>query len=166
MNPVTNLVLAVASAFGLLLTLGLPWYAPTASSPNLTDGPVERTAWKVGHLFGTNVDGLISGREGLANGETTLLVLCAIVIGLAVVVAAIPALRTPAEDGLRIVGLLAPVVVAYLALDKPDSTAGLSIHYGIIVALAVSILMASSCWHGSSMRQRRKAPSAFRMSAR
>jgi len=76
------------------------------------------------------------------------------------------AVRKQAEDLLRVVALAAPVVVIGTAVAHPGETGPVHVHYGLLVALLVTLLMSSAAWQGSSMRHKAKPTSAVRISAR
>jgi hypothetical protein len=159
LSPPTNLLLACLAALGLLGTLNLPWYAPPVPDTTETDGPVERAAWAVSRVFAHH-DHQVSGNDVIGGGRTLLYVLAAAVCVLAIV-AAVSALRPLIRDALRIFAIIAPVVVLYLAIDRPGDNAELTIHWGTLVALAVALFMASAAWQGSAIRERRPAPGAW-----
>src|SRR4051794_10993383 len=56
LTPATNLVLSCLAALALLTTLEFPWVSPAVSDPVTTDGPVERAAFQVAHVFQSPAD--------------------------------------------------------------------------------------------------------------
>ena len=164
LDPVTNLVLSALAGLGLLASLSTPWFVPPAGSTTQTDGPVERGAWQVGHFFKHDVDGRVSGTDAIGDGRIVLVVIVAVMIGLAFAIA-IPAVRKQAEDLLRVAGFAAPVGVIYLAATHTGATGDVMVHYGILVSLAVALFAASCAFHGATVRQRRaKSQHAVRLS--
>jgi hypothetical protein len=151
LNPSTNLVLAVLAGIGLLASLGLPWYAPPAEDPNPTDGPVERGAWQVAQVFATSTRGTLTGADAAGDGRALLYGLVALVAVVALAIS-VEGLRRGAEDVMRVVALAAPAVVAFVAITHPGTEADLRLHYGMLVAFAAALAMASAAWHGASMR--------------
>ena len=155
-SPATNLVLAVLAGLGLLGSLSQPWYAPPVEDPNAYDGPVERTAFAFGKVF-SHHDGAVSGADALGNTETLLLGMVGVIVVLCLL-AGVPALRAYVRDVLRAVALALPLIVFYLAVDRPD---GMDVHWGVIVALAIAAFVASAAWHGSGIRVKRAAPGSW-----
>jgi hypothetical protein len=162
LSPLTNLLLACLSALGLVAALGLPWYAPglAASDPSagLSDGqgPMEQFAERLARTF---TDGsAMTGADALGASRTllSLVAFAVIVLSLAMLV---PAVRPYARDVLRTIAIVAPISVVYLAFDTPGAAAHLEIRWGLLVGVAAAAFMATSAWHGSSIRvKRRPAP--------
>lgn len=165
MDPATNLVLAVLAGLGLLGSLSLDWYAAPVVDQTSTDGPVERFAFQVAHVFDTSATGLVSGHEALGGGRDVLIALVAVVALLAVAVS-LASLRQGAENLMRVAALAGPVVVAVVAIAHPGDSASLRIHSCLLLGLAATVLMSSSSWHGANMRQKRAAPARPRYGAR
>ena len=157
LNPATNLCLAVLAGLGLLASLTLPWYAAPAEAPDPTAGPVEQSGWRLGYVFATSARGMVDGEEAVGNGRTLLLAALGLIVLLGLAVAA-NAARQAAEDALRVVALGLPVLVAVLAITHPGTEAPLQLHYGMLVAFAVTLLTSSAAWHGASWRQKHTAP--------
>jgi hypothetical protein len=155
-SPATNLVLACLASLGLLGSLGQPWYAPPVEDTNAYDGPVERTAFAFGKVF-SHHDHAVSGADALGNTESLLMGLVGTIIVLCVL-AAVPALRGYVRDVLRAVAIALPLIVLYLAVDRPD---GQDIHWGVLAACAIAAFVASASWHGSAIRVKRAAPGAW-----
>lgn len=165
LSPSSNLVVAVLAALGLLGTLSLPWFAAPAVDSVGTDGPVERGAYQVSHFFQTHAKGMVDGKDALGGARSVLFVLVAVVLVLTAAVS-VAAVREQAENLLRLAALAGPVAVIAVAVAHPGATGPVHVHYGALVAFAVSLLMASAAWQGSSMRQRAKATSTVRFSSR
>ncbi|MEA2126901.1 MAG: hypothetical protein QOI80_3683 [Solirubrobacteraceae bacterium] len=157
LSPTTNLVLAVLAGLGLLGSLSLDWFATPVTDPTGTDGPVERAAFQVSHVFGTHAKGAMTGTDALGSGRSVLIGLIAAVALIAIAVT-IPSVRKTAEDALRVVALAGPVVVIVLAAMRPGTDLPVSLHYGTLVGLVAALLMASAAWQGASMRAKRAAP--------
>lgn len=159
-SPASNLILTCCAALGLLATLALPWFAPAVPDDNPTNGPVERAAGSVGNVF-RHHDGAVSGRDVVGGAGTLLYVLAAIVFVLALV-ASVPAARAYARDVLRAVAIATPVIVAYLAIDRPGNVGdGMNVHWGLPVTFLVALLMASTAWWGSEIRLKRPEPGSW-----
>ena len=164
LNPSTNLVLTFLAGLGLLASLSLPWFAAPVADTVDTDGPIERGAFQISHVFATHAGGTVSGSDALGGGRTVLVALVVLVTLLAIAVT-IASVRRAAEDTLRIVAPASPLVVIALAVMHPGTTTAVSVHYGTLVALAAVSLMASAAWHGASMRQKYVAPARPRFDA-
>src|SRR6478672_11354168 len=157
LSPATNLVLACLASLGLLGILGAPWYAPTVPDGNIYDGPVERAAFAVSHVF-SHHDRVVSGTDALGSGAKTLLMALVAAVVVLSVLAAVPSLRSYVRDVLRAVALALPLLVFYLLVDRPGK---LDIHWGVIAAFAVAVFVASAAWHGSAIRVKRVAPGTW-----
>jgi hypothetical protein len=158
LNPVTNLFLAVLAGLGLLGSLTLPWYAAAKVSPNVTDGPIERAAWQVGHVFSTEAGGQIDGAEALGGARVTVLVIVALVAVLALAVS-LNLARRHAEDLLRMVAIAAPFALLVVAIVHPGTgEADVSVHYGVFVGFAAMLLCSNAAYHGAAWREKRAAP--------
>jgi hypothetical protein len=166
LDPITNLVLAVLAGLGLLGTLSMPWFAAPAASTKTTDGPIEKTAWQVGHFFGTNVDGRVSGNAAIGSGGKGIVVLVVAAIAILALSVSVPQIRKPAEDMLRVAGWAAPAAVLYLAVTHSGTTVPVHLHFGALASFVVACFVTSCAWWGGSMRTRRKqAPRAVRISS-
>ena len=157
-SPASNLVLACLAGLGLLGTLSAPWYAPPVVDRNVYDGPVERAAFAVGHVFGAH-DHAVAGADALGKTQTLLMILVGAVILLSCL-AAVPAMRAHVRDVLRAVALALPLIVLYLLVDRPGKGA-LEIHWGVLAALAIAVFVATAAWHGSAIRVKRQAPGSW-----
>jgi hypothetical protein len=155
-SPATNLVLACLAGLGLLGMLGTPWYAPKVPDKTITDGPVERGAFAIAHVF-THHNRSVTGLDALGATQTLLLGLVAAIVVLAVL-EGVPALRAHVRDFLRAVAIAVPVIVFYLIWDRPGK---LDIHWGVLAAFAVACFMANAAWHGSAIREKRVAPGTW-----
>ena len=164
-TPITNLLLACLAGVGLVVSLGLPWYgsAASVSDPSSAEvgtiaGPIDSTASLVARWFSS--EGTVAtGADALGTPGKGLLALAAITIVLSVAML-VPVLSRFAKEGLRIVPLAAPALVVLHMANMPGSTP-LELRWGIFAALGAGLLMASSAWHGSSLRAHRKAPVAY-----
>lgn len=157
LTPVTNLVLAVLAGAGLLASLGLPWFAAPVVDPVSTDGPIEQAAFQVAQVFATSAQGTVSGADALGTAQAAVVGLVA-VLALVVVAVMTPASRRPAEDLLRGIVMAAPVVVLLAALAHPGVATPVRLHWGLLVSVALTALMANAAWHGANMRQLYAAP--------
>jgi hypothetical protein len=157
LNSSTNLLLAVIAGLGLLGSLSLNWFAAPVPSPATDDGAIEDAAFQFGHVFATHAPGMVTGSAalGVARGGLVLLVVVVAFAGLAV---GTPSIRQRAEGLMRVVAIAAPIVVLVAAIAHPGVSTPVRIHYGTLVAFAVSLFMASAAWQGAAMRVKSKAP--------
>jgi hypothetical protein len=157
LNPSTNLVIAILAGLGLLASLSVSWFAAPVTDPTVTDGPIEQGAFQVSQVFATHAKGTVSGSDALGSSATVLVAVVGLValLALAVTVASV---RKPAEDGLRLAALAAPVVLLILIVAHSGTNVPVRIHYGVLVASIASLVMASAAWQGAAMRQKHAAP--------
>ena len=146
--PGTNLVLAALAALGLLGTLGLPWYAPLDEDPNQYDGGLEHAAYRIAGVFRER-PGAVSGGDALGDARVLLLGLVALVVVVCILTAVRP-LRPYVRELVRVVALGLPAIVLYRTIDPP--AAELTLHWGLLVSLAVAVFAASAAWHGGKIR--------------
>ena len=159
LTPITNLMLACLCAMGLLGALELPWFAlvdpasgPSAQAIKDGQGPMESFAGQVVRTFSS--DGIASsGSDVLGDQRTLLMIVAAIVVVLSVAML-VPALRAALRDVLRAVGLAAPLLVLFIAIQAPGAD-GLEFRWGLVCTVAIALFMASAAWHGSSARSPR-----------
>lgn len=156
LTPVTNLLLAVVLSAALVLTLGLPWYAQR--KPPKIDDPegIEGTAAAVARWFG-DAGPKLTGAEALPTVKVLLMGLAAATAVLALLVLAGP-LRSLLESVLKAVPMVAPLVVLVQILDAP---AGMELRWGVFAALAASLLLANSAFHGAGMRVAKPRPAPY-----
>jgi hypothetical protein len=155
LSPVSNLVLAVLAALVLLTTLDFPWVSPAVTDPVSADGPVERAAFQLGHVFAPPPEAA-SGNVALG-GYRFILVGLAAVLVLLCLLAAIPATRDAVREPLRAAALTLPVAVAYLVIARPGN-AGESIQWGSLLGLVVAAMAGNAAWHGARIRSPRRRP--------
>jgi hypothetical protein len=161
LSPATNLLLACLSALGLVAALGLPWYAPAAViDPAVAagQGSVEEFGARLARTF-TSTGETWTGTEALGTGRTLLLLAAGAVVFLCLLMI-VPFLRSAVRDVLRAAALVAPLTVVYLAFDTPGASHAQEIRWGLLVGVAASAFMATSAWHGSSIRVPRRAASS------
>jgi hypothetical protein len=155
LNPSTNLMLAVIAGLGLLGSLSLSWFAAPVPDPESADGPIESGAFQVSQVFATSAKGTVDGTTALGDARMALVAIVVLVALLALAVLT-PSIRRQAEDVLHLVALAVPVIVVAVAIAHPGTTAPVHLHYGTLIAIALSLFMASSAWHGARMREKRK----------
>ena len=157
LSAVTNLVLAGLASVALVLSLQLPWLAPPGELPEGLSAP-EHAVRQLARVFAT-VPGEIAGQDAFVNSRSTLVAMAAAMIVLCALMA-LPALRGMLREVLRALGLITPLAVGYLIVARPGGVAG-DLHWGALVALGVSIFVASAAWHGAAIRGRRPVAGAW-----
>jgi hypothetical protein len=164
LTPVTNLMLACLCAVGLVGALELPWFAlvdpasgPSAQAIKDGQGPMESFAGQVVRTFSS--EGVATSGSDVLGGERTLLMVVAALIVVLSIAMLIPALRAALRDLLRAVGLAAPLLVLFVAIQAPAAD-GLEFRWGLVCTVAIALFMASAAWHGSSARSPRAVAAA------
>jgi hypothetical protein len=157
LHPSTNLILAVLGGLGLLGSLTMPWFAAPVEDTTATDGPIERAAFQISHMFGTSPKGPVNGSDALGGSSMVLVVLVALIALLALAVST-PAIRRQAEDTLRVVAFALPVAVLIVSLAHSGTETPVHVHYGTFVGFAIALFTASAAYQGASMREQRKKP--------
>jgi hypothetical protein len=157
LSPLTNLMLAVLASIGVAITLGLPWYAATPVVPNDPASGVESAAAAIARWF-TSDGSTVTGTEALRGAESALLLACGLTALLSMAVLAGP-IRSYLRGPLKLVALSAPVIVVVHLFHQP---VGEELRWGTFVALAASLLMANSAYHGAEIRDPRPAPGPYR----
>jgi hypothetical protein len=157
LSPSTNLVLAVLAGLGLLGSLGLPWFASPILDPVRTDGPIEKGAFQVGRFFAAGAPGTVNGSDA-AGGLLAVVVGVVALMTILVLAVGTPSIRRHAEEYLRILVFVAPVVVIATAIVHTGTNVPVHVHYGLLVSLVATGLMCSAAWHGANMREKKAAP--------
>jgi hypothetical protein len=131
LSPLTNVVLACVSAFALVVSVGLPWFAPPSAAAGAT----------------------IAGTDALGSARSLVLILAAAVVVLSVAVT-LPAVRTLARDALRAVAIATPLLVLALAMQRVGGGQH-EVRWGLLVTLGLALLVATTAWHAGDLRDRR-----------
>jgi hypothetical protein len=143
----SNILFIVAAAFGLLASLGRPWYAPAtvtaAKEARIGDvqGPVEGFFARLGREF--TASGGVDGWHAFSTTDTILVIL----VGLAVIsalCALVPGIEQPARELLRLVTLAMLGIVVVKLVNTPDAAGLVERRQGVWIALGVTGIMASS----------------------
>jgi hypothetical protein len=146
----SNVLFAIAAAFGVIAALGKPWYGPRVTA---SDAAMEDLFGKVGRAVG-EPDGT-AGWEALQTSDQViagLAVLTAVLVALALV----PALQSQLQLLARW-GAMATVGVILLALvNTPGTTAMAEPRHGVLLALAAALVLLASTWTVSTAPSRRK----------
>jgi len=162
----SNVLFIVAAAFGLLASLGRPWYAPapvaTAEEANIGDvqGPVENFFLRLGREFGN--DGGTKGWDAFTSTDSILVGL-AVIACVTAVGALTPGLERPARELLRIATLAMLGIVVVKLVNTPDVAGLVERRQGAWIAVGVTGIMASSAstLYSAPLVRRRRGPSLY-----
>ena len=143
----SNVLFIIASACGLLASLGRPWYAPapvaTAEEANIGDvqGPVENFFLRLGREFSND-----GGTKGWDAFQSTDMILTALAVFAMVsaIGALAPGIEQPAREVLRLVTLAMLGIVVVKLVNTPDGVGLVERRQGAWIALGVTGIMASS----------------------
>jgi hypothetical protein len=152
----SNVLIAIAAAFGVIAALGKPWYGPSipASDARMED------------LF----DGIARsvGEPGGTSGWTALHTTDQLIAGLAVATVVllaltlVPALQHQLQPLARWGALATVGVVLVTLLDGPNTAAMAEPRHGVLLALAASLVLLASTWTVAAAPSRRHvAPKAY-----
>jgi hypothetical protein len=153
-SPVTNLVLAVLAAAGLLPVLNLPFFA---HAQKYDSEGVERNGEQIYRWFTTPADP-ITGVEAMTTSRQILLGIVVATVALCLLMAIGP-LRRFVRDALKIVPIAAAVLVAAKLFDQPQGN--IEVRWGLFAAIALAAFMASSAFHGSKLPDPKPAPKPY-----
>jgi len=148
LSPLTNIVLALLAAVGIVPVLAQPWFAAAVDSNDGFQGPVELMGEAIGRWFGSSGT-TATGAEVLATGEAVLLAVVAATVVL-VLAMLVPGLRMSVRSLVRLLPFAAPVVVLVLIVSEASSSA-VEPRWGAFAALAVATFMASSAYNAGDM---------------
>ena len=146
----SNVLFAIAAAFGVIAALGKPWYGPAVPA---TDAAMD-------DLFGgiARAVGEPDGTNGWTALQTTDQVIAGLAVATALLVALtlVPALQQQLQPLARW-GAVATVGVVLVALiDAPGTRAMAEPRHGVLLALAASIVLLGSTWTVAAAPSRRK----------
>jgi hypothetical protein len=160
----THVLLALGAAGGILLALGLPWYAPSPGNPGgptdvgHLDGHMERTFATVGRAL-ANADGT-TGWHALGSAAAALAGLA----GLAALLTALslaPATPRIARDVARLAALGAVGIIAWRLIDPPGASGASELRHGALLAGVCGLMLLSGTFSvAAAPSRRRSAPPA------
>ncbi len=138
-SPLINVVLTCLAAIAVVPVLGLPWFAGAIDSNDGNQGQTELMGEALARWFGQQ--GTTStGTEVLAALEMALLAVTALTALLALAML-VPGLRSSLRGTMKLVPLAAPLIV--------------------LVALALTVFMASAGQQAGEMREPKPAPTKY-----
>jgi hypothetical protein len=162
----STVLFVVASAFGLLASLGRPWYAPapvpTAEEASIGDvnGPVESFFLRLGREFGN--DGGTTGWHAFTSTDLILTALAVIAV-MSAIGALAPGIEQPAREALRIATLAMLGIVVVKLVNTPDGAGLVERRQGAWIGLGVTGIMASSAatLYSAPFARRKRGPSLY-----
>jgi hypothetical protein len=148
----SNILFAIAAAFGVIAALGRPWYGPALPA---TDAQMEDLFGGIGRSL-TEPDGA-SGWTALQTADQLLAGL-AITTVVLLVLTLVPALQRHLQPLARWCALATVGVVLFKLVDGPDGAAMSEPRNGIFVALGASLVLLASSWTVATAPSRRRTP--------
>jgi len=148
----SNILFAIAAAFGVIAALGRPWYGPTLPA---TDAQMEDLFGGIGRSL-TEPDGT-SGWTALHTADELLAGLAIATVAL-LVLTLVPALQRHLQPLARWCALATVGVVLFGLVDGPDAAAMSEPRNGIFLALAASLVLLASSWTVAAAPSRRRTP--------
>jgi hypothetical protein len=159
----TNVLFALASAAGLVYSLGRPWYAPVPapSDPHAGVGELPGTVeqFLAGLARSVTRDDGVTAWQALGTADTGLAALAGIV-GLCALAALVPSLQRPASSGAQVASLIALGWVIVQLYDQPVGREAVEMRVGGWLALIGAGVTVFSSLHlaAAPVRHRGRAP--------
>jgi hypothetical protein len=152
----SNVLVAIAAAFGVIAALGKPWYGPSVPA---TDARMEDLFGGIGRSL-TEPD----GTSGWVALHTTDQVLAGLAVATAamLILTLVPALQQQMQPLARWSALGTVGIVLYALIDGPGTTAMAEPRPGVLLALAASLVLLASTWTVAAAPSRRRvAPKTY-----
>jgi hypothetical protein len=148
----SNVLFAIAAAFGVIAALGKPWYGPSAPA---SDAEMEDLFSNIGRAVGE--PGGTAGWDAL---HTTDQLLAGLAVGTAVLLALtlIPAIQQQLQPLARWGALATVGVVLFTLVDGPGTAAMAEPRQGLLLALGASLVLLASTWTVAAAPARRRVP--------
>jgi hypothetical protein len=157
----THVLYALASAAGLVLSLGRTWYAPAPAAPTASNGAVGEMPDTISQFFAglqrsiTQAGGS-SGWQQLDTAATFLLAL-AVILVVCALGTLVPRLQRGAASGAQLAALLALATVVLEVVDQPGGRDAVEARLGGWIALASAVLGFTAAMQLHSAPRRRRA---------
>jgi hypothetical protein len=149
----SNILVAIAAAFGVVAALGRPWYGPSATP---TDARMEDLFEGIGRAF--TESGGTTGWEALRTADTLIAGLAAGTAFL-LVLTMIQPLQVHVQALARWSALATFGVIAVKLIDEPGANGLSEPRHGVLVAIAsAAVLVASAMTVAAAPQRRRRAP--------
>jgi hypothetical protein len=152
----SNVLFAIAAAFGVVAALGQPWYGPS-SAP--TQARMEDLFDGIGRAFTAT-----SGTTGWVAFETADCLIAGLAVGSALfaVLALLQPLALTVQPLARWFALGTFAIIAVKLVDEPGSNALSEPRQGLLIALgAAGVLVASTMTVASAPARRKTAPKTY-----
>ena len=145
----THVLLALAAAFGVVVSLDRPWYGrpPAPADPaddaaiGTIQGPVESLTAAIARWVSD--DSGTTGWDALGDWGLVLAALAALT-AVAALACLLPAAQGVARELLRYGGLASFAIAGWKLLDSPGPNAALELRHGAFVAAAAALLALTS----------------------
>ena len=146
----TNVLFAIAAAFGVVAALGKPWYGPKVPA---SDARMEDLFSGIGRAVGE--PGGTAGWEALT---TTDQLITGLAVGTAVLVALtlFTSLQRHVQPLARWGALATGGVVLFTLVHRPDTTAMAEPRHGLLLGHAASLVLLASTWTVAAAPTRRR----------
>jgi hypothetical protein len=146
----SNVLFAIAAAFGVIAALGQPWYG---ASPSPTDARMEDLFRGIGRAFSES-----SGVTGWAALQTADQLIAALAAGAALmsVLTIMPPLQAHVQPVARWFAVGTFLVVAVKLVDEPGSNALSEPRQGLLIALAAAAVLVASTMTVAAAPSRKK----------
>jgi hypothetical protein len=157
----SNVLFIIAAAFGLLASLGRPWYA-SAPPATLAETGVGEIQGPSGGVFlqlarEFTAEGGTKGWDVFTSTDTILVALVAVAV-VSAIGALVPGIERPAREVLRLVALAMLGIVVVKLVNTPDAVGLVERRQGAWIALGVTGVMASSAMtlYGAPLARRKQ----------
>ncbi len=161
-----NVLFIIAAAFGLLASLGRPWYAP-APAATLAETGVGEVQGPSGGVFlqlarEFTAEGGTKGWDVFTSTDTILMGLVAVAVVTAIA-SLVPGAERPAREALRLVTLAMLGIVVVKLVNTPDAANLVERRQGAWIALGVTGIMASSAMtlYSAPLARRKRTRSLY-----
>jgi hypothetical protein len=148
----SNILFAIAAAFGIIAALGRPWYGPPSPA---TDADMEDLFGGIGRSL-TEPNGA-AGWTALGTADQLLAGFAIATVAL-LLLTLVPAVQRHMQPLARWCALAAVGVVLVKLIDGPDAAATSQPRNGIFLALAASLVLLASTWTVAAAPSRKRVP--------
>jgi hypothetical protein len=148
----SNILFAIAAAFGVIAALGRPWYGPSASP---TDARMEDLFEGIGRAF--TESGGTTGWAALQTADTLIAGLAIGTVAL-LVLTIVPPLQVHVQMLARWSAIATFGVVLVKLVDEPGSNTLSEPRHGVFIALGSAAVLVASSVTVAAAPHRRRAP--------
>jgi hypothetical protein len=153
----SNVLFAIAAAFGVIAALGRPWYGP---SPPPTDARMEDLFDGIARAFSIS-----EGTTGWQAMQSADGLIAGLAVGAAVmsIFTIMPPWQAHVQPLARWFAVGTLIVVAVKLVDEPASPMMSEPRQGLLIALGCAlVLVASTMWVAAAPPQRKSPPQAYK----